>query len=946
MEPMECKPSTCIESGVGGVGGGEEFTTPTITTTAAINAVDSDSNLNLNPSNNNINATSPTNITTTTPSTTATTATTMATNDTPPTTATDAANATIHNSASASASASTSASSISASVSTSASVSASTNDCNSADELMSTLRQKLVRLKERVFKNCKSKLPTWNNTDETINMVRSQSCINRCFFKLAEMDQLSNFRLSNDAGLFMDLCAGPGGFTEYLTYKNWSNFGIVLQHRDLPVQIEKLPNPAAVKVYTVDLLNAHDRDRFRHDMGIVKVDLVVADGSIDCRGRENLQEPLNYDLIRAQVDVAFDHIKVGGNFVLKTFDAFTNQMLNLYYEIYSHFEEFTVVKPNTSRPANAERYIVAMNYKGAIKKSQHAPFYNNNHNNQHQKFESYKSFHYELVAKLAQRQISALHDLLKQTKNTPLFENGYMFMKNAKCTKTLFSVTPKLVDSLKCINTVDPDLLKCTRRVLADSKSDHIGFITTSNEPHKLRVKLAKDDGGRRHQYDYGASAFTGTGGGASFDAGIDGGRRGGGAVYNCVRNQNQLSLNQSLYKQQQQHHNQYPYSTKNNGHCSTGGNNNNNTANNNRGHRYANRRAKQFPHFYYYFNKSGARVTAVHVPINQLKNTHKVQCRVVHSMQVLSDYTVSFTLPPGVVMFALFNIDHKTKRLYNVRLLDLMQTYNANYSGDSLQVRKKIVKEFKYLYSIGQQDPNGNCDINQRETAGDANYHYNTNYNNTTTNNARESKFDTDVLLNGRGSFNMCTKYITVLDARGGDLVEDDLEFGSEINQQQEQQQQQPQPQHAPSGYIPVHSDTVETDPSGGGCTSSLPSLDIHPMPSSAKLHRASNVMCLDKSEEFVDCALIDDKPIVQYAQRKDSLFEAPMNLDTDDTIMDTMEEEVVESGGPSTGSSFTSTGTVATNVIYPSSVSAASTAKVNQSHLMYDWCDNDFSF
>jgi cap1 methyltransferase len=47
-----------------------------------------------------------------------------------------------------------------------------------------------------------------------------------------------------------------------------------------------------------------------------------------------------------------------GHFVVKAFDMYTDFSAGLMYLIYQNFEEVAVFKPNTSRQANSERFLV------------------------------------------------------------------------------------------------------------------------------------------------------------------------------------------------------------------------------------------------------------------------------------------------------------------------------------------------------------------------------------------------------------------------------------------------------------------------------------------------------------------------------------------------------------------------------------------------------------
>lgn len=54
--------------------------------------------------------------------------------------------------------------------------------------------------------------------------------------------------------------------------------------------------------------------------------------------------------------------KNGGVFILKMFDTFQKSSVDILYLLSNFYEKITVVKPNTSRYANSEKYIVCKNF--------------------------------------------------------------------------------------------------------------------------------------------------------------------------------------------------------------------------------------------------------------------------------------------------------------------------------------------------------------------------------------------------------------------------------------------------------------------------------------------------------------------------------------------------------------------------------------------------------
>ena len=55
--------------------------------------------------------------------------------------------------------------------------------------------------------------------------------------------------------------------------------------------------------------------------------------------------------------------KKGGYFVLKVFDTFSSATIEMIYFLTYLYEDVTIMKPMTSRPANSEKYIVCSHFK-------------------------------------------------------------------------------------------------------------------------------------------------------------------------------------------------------------------------------------------------------------------------------------------------------------------------------------------------------------------------------------------------------------------------------------------------------------------------------------------------------------------------------------------------------------------------------------------------------
>lgn len=219
-----------------------------------------------------------------------------------------------------------------------------------------------------------------NNTNPFEQIGRS-IFINRAAVKLANIDAVHhitnhvftfNNKQTDKPFTFCDVAAGPGGFTQYLQYRfpNSKGYGMTLRHEQLDWSTRFLDMSRFFPHYGPDNTgNLYHHWKYFIDTVLKEqpngVDLVTADGGFDLEdGMDKTllhrQEFLSSRLLVTQALVGLGCNKVGGNFVLKVFDTVTNLSAQVIYLLSKCYSKVTIFKPVTSRPANAERYLLCM----------------------------------------------------------------------------------------------------------------------------------------------------------------------------------------------------------------------------------------------------------------------------------------------------------------------------------------------------------------------------------------------------------------------------------------------------------------------------------------------------------------------------------------------------------------------------------------------------------
>ena len=213
---------------------------------------------------------------------------------------------------------------------------------------------------------------------------------NRAAMKMAEIDASFDFMFTShkdrqgdkarDLLYFSDICAGPGGFSEYVLWKaKWHAKGFGFTLRAEGANDFKLDDFISGTPETFDCHygvngykgngdifigeNIKEFQKYVLDNSEGGVHFVMADGGFSVEGQENIQEILSKQLYLCQFLTALGILRVGGHFVCKVFDLFTPFSMGLIYLMYMAFDAVCIFKPVTSRPANSERYLVCKELK-------------------------------------------------------------------------------------------------------------------------------------------------------------------------------------------------------------------------------------------------------------------------------------------------------------------------------------------------------------------------------------------------------------------------------------------------------------------------------------------------------------------------------------------------------------------------------------------------------
>ncbi len=196
--------------------------------------------------------------------------------------------------------------------------------------------------------------------------------VSRSFYKLREIliDLIYNGAINTDSiNKSAHICEGPGGFIE-AAYSLFGNklraYGLTLladnSNSDRYIPSWKFRHPNLWTNSRGDLpgniYNYHDLAQFIEVVGEYSCDLVTADGGFDFSDDYNNQEHAFYRMFIIEVYTLLRLVREGGIAIIKIYDLFTLQSKIAYYILYRAFHTVNIIKPNSSRAGNSERYIV------------------------------------------------------------------------------------------------------------------------------------------------------------------------------------------------------------------------------------------------------------------------------------------------------------------------------------------------------------------------------------------------------------------------------------------------------------------------------------------------------------------------------------------------------------------------------------------------------------
>ena len=242
-----------------------------------------------------------------------------------------------------------------------------------------------ISAKERLWNSYKKITNPYEYIHTNVNNKRKSVAtikpLSRSFFKMVEIIHLFSIYFSNRSIRTFHLAEGPGGFIEAIAYLRKSHS---CHTDDIYTGMTLLEDKDDKNIpgwkKSVAFLKAHPNVRLENgadQTGNIlslenfvycktqyggTMDFITGDGGFDFSMDFNMQEIHITKLLFGQIAFAVCLQKRGGSFVLKIFDCFMKHTVDLLYLLSSFYQKTHIVKPNTSRYANSEKYIVCTGF--------------------------------------------------------------------------------------------------------------------------------------------------------------------------------------------------------------------------------------------------------------------------------------------------------------------------------------------------------------------------------------------------------------------------------------------------------------------------------------------------------------------------------------------------------------------------------------------------------
>ena len=189
--------------------------------------------------------------------------------------------------------------------------------------------------------------------DPYVSEAKRQGYRSRAAFKLIQLDE--KFKFLGKGKTIVDLGCAPGGWTQVAVQRNKGSGQVV------GLDILETEPIAGATLICQDFTSDDAADKLKSLLN-GKADIVMSDMAANTIGHQQTDHLRTIALVELAYDFAKDVLNEGGIFIAKVFKG--GAEAGFLAEIKKNFQKVAHCKPDDSRKASPEEYLVAIGFRG------------------------------------------------------------------------------------------------------------------------------------------------------------------------------------------------------------------------------------------------------------------------------------------------------------------------------------------------------------------------------------------------------------------------------------------------------------------------------------------------------------------------------------------------------------------------------------------------------
>ena len=228
--------------------------------------------------------------------------------------------------------------------------------------------QRDLRVRVKTAKGRKLSSTLWLErqlNDPYVIRAKKEGYRGRAAYKILELDDKYNFLVPG--ARVVDLGCAPGGWCQVAVVR----VNALSQNPKKPVgtvlgvDLQEIEAISGAELHQLDFLSEGADELVKGWLG-GKADVVMSDMAAASSGHKGTDHLRIIALCEAAAEFAFDVLEEGGTFVAKVLAG--GAELGLQTLLKQNFTKVANVKPPASRADSSEKFVVAMGYRGRLKK--------------------------------------------------------------------------------------------------------------------------------------------------------------------------------------------------------------------------------------------------------------------------------------------------------------------------------------------------------------------------------------------------------------------------------------------------------------------------------------------------------------------------------------------------------------------------------------------------